>query len=90
MSGKTEEFIGELGGEHPDLELISAGSLLKLCLVVEGSADTYPRFARTMEWDTAAGHAVCTAAGAEVVEWPGETGLRYNEEALKNPWFLVR
>ncbi|KHJ59193.1 3'(2'),5'-bisphosphate nucleotidase CysQ family protein, partial [Burkholderia glumae] len=49
----------------------SAGSSLKFCLLAEGRADVYPRFGRTMEWDTAAGHAVLSAAGGTVVRADG-------------------
>jgi len=100
MSPETESFVTQRRREHPDLELISAGSSLKLCRVADGSADEYPRFAPTMEWDTAAGDAVARAAGCEVLEWSGGsdgTGaagprgpLVYNKEDLHNPWFLVR
>jgi 3'(2'), 5'-bisphosphate nucleotidase len=69
--------------------LISKGSSLKLCMVAEGTADAYPRFAPTMEWDTAAGQAVCEASGCDVVDQrTGET-MRYNREELLNAWFLV-
>ena len=90
MSPETERFIEELREEHPAVELISAGSALKMCLVAEGAADLYPRFAPTMEWDTAAGHAVCLAAGVEVSSWPAGRPLEYNKPDLVNPWFLVR
>lgn len=100
MSRETEAFITARRTEHPDLNLISAGSSLKLCRVAEGNADEYPRFAPTMEWDTAAGDAVARAAGCSVVEWRPESEetdfgrsvgpLQYNKEDLHNPWFLVR
>ena len=51
---------------HAEVELISSGSSIKICLVAEGKADVYPRFAPTMEWDTAAGHAIARAAGMEI------------------------
>lgn len=89
MSKETQEFVDKLRKHHPDLQLISAGSALKICLVAEGDADVYPRFAPTMEWDTAAGHAVAQAAGCSVDEHPAGTPLRYNKEDLLNPWFLV-
>ena len=100
MSPETEEFVASRRREHPDLDLISAGSSLKLCRVADGSADEYPRFAPTMEWDTAAGDAVARAAGCEVLIWSadsdgaGGTGprgpVRYNKEDLLNPWFITR
>ena len=89
---ETTAFIDDLRRDHKDLELVSIGSSLKLCLVAEGKADIYPRFAPTMEWDTAAGHAIVRAAGGEVYH-TGEQAdipLRYNKENLLNPWFIVR
>lgn len=91
LSPETQEFIDCLRAEHPNLVMVSAGSSLKLCLVAEGKADVYPRFAPTMEWDTAAGHAICLAAGATVTKAPeGVEPLTYNKENLLNPWFIVR
>ena len=70
-------------------ELVSMGSSLKFCLVAEGKADFYPRLGPTSEWDTAAAHAVVSAAGGEVVTLDGHP-LRYNCKAsLLNPEFLV-
>jgi len=90
MSPETEAFIANLREEHGEVALISKGSSLKLCMVAEGKADCYPRFAPTMEWDTAAGQAICMAAGFDVVDQnTGET-MRYNREQLLNAWFLVR
>ncbi|TVR93372.1 MAG: 3'(2'),5'-bisphosphate nucleotidase [Spirochaetaceae bacterium] len=89
MSPETEAYVQAQRAEHPELQLVSAGSALKLCLVAEGSAELYPRFAPTMEWDTGAGHAVAVAAGCSVDEHPAGTPLRYNKENLVNPWFLV-
>ncbi len=88
-NAETDVFIESLRAAHPKLELISAGSALKLCLVAEGAADVYPRFAPTMEWDTAAGHAVCAACGIPVRTHPGEEPLTYNKEELLNPWFMI-
>ncbi len=65
------------------------GSSLKLCVVAEGKADLYPRLGPTMEWDTAAGHAVVEAAGGTVAQVDG-TPLRYNKENLLNPYFIVK
>ena len=71
-------------------EQVNAGSSLKFCLVASGKADLYPRFGRTMEWDTAAGHAVLIAAGGGVVE--AETGepLDYGKPGFENPYFIAR
>jgi 3'(2'), 5'-bisphosphate nucleotidase len=67
---------------------VSAGSSLKFCLVAAGEADIYPRFGRTMEWDTAAGHAVVLAAGGRVTELSGEP-LRYGKPGFENPHFIA-
>ncbi len=89
LSEQTQEFITKLEKEHGTVACISKGSSLKLCMVAEGAADIYPRFAPTMEWDTAAGQAICTHSGCTVINWETKTALLYNREALLNPWFLV-
>lgn len=66
---ETRTFISALEKKYEAVELVSRGSSLKLCMVAEGSADIYPRIAPTMEWDTAAAHAVVKAAGGEVFEY---------------------
>lgn len=86
---ETEAFIGRLRQRHPKVDLSSSGSSLKICLVAEGKADVYPRFAPTMEWDTAAGHAIVRAAGGEIWQTGLEEPLHYNKEDLLNPWFIV-
>lgn len=83
---ETEAFLAGLGvaGRR------SVGSSLKFCLVADGEADVYPRFAPTMEWDTAAGHAVLLAAGGRV-ETPEGTALRYGlgGHGWRNPHFIA-
>jgi 3'(2'), 5'-bisphosphate nucleotidase len=69
-------------------ERLSAGSSLKFCLIAEGRADVYPRFGRTMEWDTAAGHAVLAAAGGRVITSDG-ADLRYGKPEFENPSFIA-
>jgi 3'(2'), 5'-bisphosphate nucleotidase len=81
---RTEALLERLG-EH---QTISMGSSLKLCLVAEGVAHLYPRLGPTMEWDTAAAHAVVNAAGGIVCDMAGKE-LRYNKIDLHNPEFLV-
>lgn len=90
LSPSTAAYIESLRREHEALETVSIGSSLKLCLVAEGTADVYPRFAPTMEWDTAAGHAVVRAAGREVCQAATGEPLRYNKENLLNPDFIAR
>lgn len=89
LSPETETFIEQMRGKHADVELKSSGSSIKICLVAEGSADVYPRFAPTMEWDTAAGHAIAKAAGFEIYQAGKNIPLQYNKEDLLNPWFIV-
>ncbi len=74
----------------PAHEAVSRGSSLKFCMIAEGTADFYPRTGPTSEWDTAAGHCVAEAAGAQVFTLPGWQPLRYNQkESLLNPGFVV-
>ncbi len=89
MSAETLEFIDTLKADGSDVEIVSKGSSLKFCLIAEGNADVYPRFAPTMEWDTAAGQAICNAVGVEVISKETDQPLLYNKENLLNPWFLV-
>jgi 3'(2'), 5'-bisphosphate nucleotidase len=67
----------------------SAGSSLKFCLVATGEADIYPRVGRTMEWDTAAGHAVLSGAGGTVVRFDDHSPLVYGKEDFANPFFIA-
>ena len=89
MSEETLEFITKKKEKHENVDILSIGSSLKLCMVAEGRADIYPRFGPTMEWDTAAGHAIAVAAGAKVFEPAENKPLLYNKENLLNPWFVV-
>jgi 3'(2'), 5'-bisphosphate nucleotidase len=84
---KTDEYL-----DHYNVTgFITAGSSLKFCLLAAGEADIYPRHGRTMEWDTAAGHAVLSAAGGSVTELDG-TPLRYGktERGMDNPYFVAK
>jgi 3'(2'), 5'-bisphosphate nucleotidase len=90
-SPELEAFVEKLRREHDgQIEFISAGSSLKICLVAEGSADIYPRLGPTMEWDTAAGQAVAEFAGARVYAYDIKEPLIYNKKNLLNPWFIVQ
>jgi 3'(2'), 5'-bisphosphate nucleotidase len=84
---KTEEYLAH----YPVKDFITAGSSLKFCLVAAGEADIYPRHGTTMEWDTAAGHAVLSAAGGTVTNLDGSPFL-YGRTAEKftNPHFVAR
>ncbi|MCU0821068.1 MAG: 3'(2'),5'-bisphosphate nucleotidase CysQ [Spirochaetes bacterium] len=90
MNRETENFINNIKSNRENATLISAGSSIKLCLVADGSADVYPRLGPTMEWDTAAAHAVVNGAGKKVFEYDKNAELTYNKADLKNPWFVVR
>ncbi|EAZ82527.1 3'(2'),5'-bisphosphate nucleotidase CysQ [Algoriphagus machipongonensis] len=85
LSPETQEFIDQ----YPGVEVISMGSSLKFLLVAEGKAQIYPRFAPTMEWDTAAAHGVIQAMNGVVMKWPERVVLQYNKEKLLNSWFIV-
>lgn len=89
LTDDVRDFVAALEAQGKTVEFRSAGSSLKLCLVAEGAADVYPRLGPTMEWDTAAAHAVALEAGRKVVEHPTGQPLRYNKENLLNPYFLV-
>jgi 3'(2'), 5'-bisphosphate nucleotidase len=89
MNRETEEFISSIDTKGKAIEMVSKGSSLKLCMVAEGNADIYPRLGPTMEWDTAAGHAIVIFAGKQVYQFENKKPLIYNKENLLNPWFVV-
>ncbi len=81
----TDDYIGKYAVKDSK----SAGSSLKFCLVATGEADIYPRVGRTMEWDTAAGHAVLAGAGGRVVRFDDHTPLTYGKKGYANPFFIA-
>jgi 3'(2'), 5'-bisphosphate nucleotidase len=89
-SPALDAFVEQARRKHARVELVPAGSSLKICRVAEGSADVYPRLGPTMEWDTAAGHAIARFAGRELHDWETGLPLAYNKENLLNSWFVVR
>lgn len=90
LNAETEKFIEECKKEHGEVALMSRGSSIKLCMVAEGKAQVYPRIAPTMEWDTAAAHAIAKYAGCEVLNFETKKELVYNKENLLNPFFIVK
>ncbi len=90
LSPETSVFIDEAREEHGEVDCISSGSSLKLCMIAEKKAHVYPRFAPTMEWDTAAGHAIVKAAGKNVFSYTTGEELRYNKPDLLNDWFIAK
>ena len=89
-SGPVLNFINDLKKISPTIEFAKKGSSLKFFDLASGTADAYPRFAPTMEWDIAAGQAILEALGGSVVH--AETGvpLYYNKENLTNPYFIAK
>ncbi|QEW22807.1 3'(2'),5'-bisphosphate nucleotidase CysQ [Marinibacterium anthonyi] len=81
----TDDYIGK----YEVKDMTSAGSSLKFCLIATGEADLYPRLGRTMEWDTAAGHAVLNGAGGQVVRFDDLTPLTYGKDGYANPFFIA-
>ena len=87
LSDETQIFIDNL--KTRKIEQVSKGSSLKLCMVAVGEADIYPRLAPTMEWDTAAAHAIVLESGKNVKQFETDLSIIYNKENLLNPWFIV-
>jgi len=81
----TDDYIANYSVK----DMRSAGSSLKFCLVATGEADIYPRLGRTMEWDTAAGHAVLNGAGGKVVRFDDHQVLSYGKSDYANPFFIA-
>ena len=89
MNEETQKFVDKKEQEFGKIETASFGSSLKICKVAEGSAHCYPRFGPTMEWDTAAAHAVAIFAHNNVKGINNTMNLIYNKENLLNPYFIV-
>ncbi len=89
LNEDTSNYIEQQRQKYGQVEITSAGSSLKFCLVAEGKAHLYPRFAPTMEWDTGAAHIIATEAGAKITNPKTGGELQYNKENLLNPYFLV-
>ena len=89
-SHQSQEFLDFIV-DYPGAKIVSMGSSLKLCLVAEGSADIYPRFGLTSEWDTAAAQAIVEGAGGSIVSLMNNKPLKYNtnKNTLLNPHFLA-
>lgn len=91
MNQDTLDYVDGLKDKYQkSVDIVSKGSSLKFCLVAEGNADVYPRYAPTMEWDTAAGQAICKAVGLEVISLDTGEEMLYNRENLLNGYFHVK
>ncbi len=88
LSDETKQFIDNIKTPK-EKKIIPMGSSLKICLVAEGKADIYPRFAPTMEWDTAAAHAIILESNANIIDMKNNENLLYNKENLLNNSFVV-
>lgn len=89
LNNETKEFVKKLKKEKQQIDIISAGSSLKFCLLAEGKADCYPRFGPTMEWDTAAGQSICNNVGYSTIDQLTKKEIKYNRKNLTNNYFLV-
>jgi 3'(2'), 5'-bisphosphate nucleotidase len=99
LNTETAQYLEQIRAAEGEIEIVSNGSYLKLCMVASGEADVYTRLGPTMEWDVAAAHAVVSGAGKHVFrlkkgetkegKWEKDGELRYNKENLLNPYFLV-
>lgn len=89
MNHETEEYIKNLRKKQESIRLINKGSSLKMCMIAEGTASIYPKLGTTMEWDTAAGHAILKAVGKNIFLPDLKTELTYNKENLQNPHFIA-
>jgi 3'(2'), 5'-bisphosphate nucleotidase len=90
MSDATQAFIDTID-TNKEKVLISIGSSLKICLVAEGEADIYPRLGPTMEWDTAAAHAIVIESNKKLIDLNNYISLKYNStKKLLNNYFVVK
>ena len=87
---ETRRYVESIDSRGREIILINKGSSLKLCMVASGEADIYPRLGPTMEWDTAAAHAVVKASGKNVYHFETGDELLYNKQNLLNPYFVVK
>jgi 3'(2'), 5'-bisphosphate nucleotidase len=89
MSTEVSSRLKQLEKVHGEVDLISVGSSIKQCWVAEGKAHEYPRYGRTMEWDTAAGQCILEEAGCRLVNAETMEPMTYNKENLTNPFFIA-
>lgn len=88
-SDELDRLVSRLAARYGRVEMVSAGSSLKFCMVAEGSADLYVRHGPTMEWDIAAGQIIVEESGGAVMNMTTLTEMEYNKESLVNPAFAV-
>lgn len=88
-SAETDRYLQALRRRYSDMSFLAVGSSIKICMVAEGAADIYPRFGPTMEWDTAAAHAILNTAGGRLIRHDTGEDLSYNKPDLLNQWFVA-
>lgn len=89
LDPETKNLAETIANNGFEVQMIQAGSALKFCLLAEGEADLYARFSPTMEWDTAAGQALCEALGYEIRQIDLRKEMNYNKRNLRNPGFVI-
>lgn len=89
LSKDTYAHLQKMKIQKGETNIVYSGSSVKMCWVAEGKADEYPRFGRTMEWDTAAGQAIVECAGGRFLHMQTRERLSYNKPSLDNPEFIV-
>lgn len=89
LDAETVEYVESMQRSGKKMELLKMGGALKLCLVAEGSADSYPRMTPSMEWDIAAGYLIAQEAGCTIRAVPEGSRLTFNKQVLINPGFIV-
>ena len=90
INEETREFIEGIKEKYShQVKVIPKGSSLKFCLIADGTMNIYPRIGTTMEWDTAAGHAICKAVGLRVIDMQTNSEVVYNKQNLRNNSFVV-
>lgn len=90
LSREINEHLNRLRDLYGEIDLISAGSSIKQCWVAEGKAHEYPRFGRTMEWDTAAGQCILEEAGSQLIDLGTNAPMIYNRENMQNNYFMAK
>ncbi len=88
-SPEFDKYMDTIKSQHDAVKVLAIGSSLKLCYVAAGLAHIYPRLGPTMEWDTAAAHAIVKEAGKGVYDFNSRQELSYNKKNLRNNWFIV-
>lgn len=90
MNKETQAYVDQKKKEFKKINLKSFGSSLKICKVADGEAHCYPRFGPTMEWDTAAAHAIAKYADCSFLKADSGKEIHYNKKNLLNPFFIVK